>query len=91
MPMRERLVLIAVFKNSMANAPPQQIQDVLQLREIGSPVSIHKAIKSLQVGRYVKLNAVVGDGRIKLVALTPKSLALFERLSNLVVSAARRD
>jgi DNA-binding MarR family transcriptional regulator len=90
--MRERLVLIAVFKNSMANSPPQQIQDVLQLREIGSPVSIHKAIKSLQASRYVKLNAVVGDGRIKLVALTPnKSQALFERLSNLVVSAARRD
>jgi DNA-binding MarR family transcriptional regulator len=88
--MRERLVLMAVFKNSMANSPPQQIQDVLQLREIGSPVSIHKAIKSLQASRYLKLNGVVGDGRIKVVTLSPKSRALFERLSNLVVSAARR-
>jgi DNA-binding MarR family transcriptional regulator len=53
---------------------------------MGSPASIHGAIKRLEVGHYLKLAAISGDQRIKVISLTSKSQALFKRLDRLVLN-----
>jgi DNA-binding MarR family transcriptional regulator len=53
---------------------------------MGSPATIHGAIKRLEVGHYLKLAAISGDQRIKVISLNSKSQALFKRLDRLVLN-----
>jgi DNA-binding MarR family transcriptional regulator len=87
MPHRERLVLIAVLKHSTTRSVLLRVMDLINLSEIGSPATIHGAIKRLEVGHYLKLGAIKGDQRIRAVSLTSKSLALFKRLDRLVLNS----
>jgi hypothetical protein len=86
-PHRERLVLIAVLKHSTTRSELLRVMDLINLSEIGSPATIHGAIKRLEVGHYLKLGAIKGDQRIRAVSLSAKSLALFRRLDRLVVNS----
>ena len=86
-PHRERLVLNTVLKHSTTRSELLRVMDLINLSEIGSLATIHAAIKRLEVGHYLKLAAIKGDQRIKVVSLTPKSLALFKRLDRLVLNS----
>ena len=86
MPHRERLVLNAVLKHSTTRSELLRVMDLINLSEIGSPATIHGAIKRLEVGHYLKLAAIAGDQRIRAVSLSTKSLALFKRSDRLVLS-----
>jgi len=89
MPHRERLVLNAVLKHSITRSELLHVMDLMNLTEIGSPVTIHKAIKCLEAGHYLKLDAIQGDQRIKAISLTSKSLALLKRLDQLVTESIK--
>ena len=88
-PHRERLVLNAVLKHSASRLELLRVMDLINLSAIGSPATIHGAIKRLEVGHYLKLAAIKGDQRIKAVSLTPKSLVLFKRLDKLVTEGTK--
>ena len=87
MPHRERLVLIAVLKHDTTHSELLHVMDLMSLTEIGSPVTIHKAIKCLEVGHYLKLDAIKRDQRIKAISLTSKSLTLLKRLDRLALNS----
>ena len=89
MPHRERLVLNAVLKHSTTRSELLRVMDLINLSTIGSPATIHGAIKRLEVGHYLKLAAIKEDQRIKAVSLTPKSLAVFKRLDKLVTEGIK--
>ena len=89
MPCHERLVLIAVLKHSTTRSELLRAMDLINLSEIGSPATIHGAIKRLKVGHYLKLTAITGDQRIKAVSFTSKSQMLFKRLERLVAESIR--
>ena len=86
-PHRERLVLNAVLKHSASRSELLRVMDLINLSAIGSPATIHGAIKRLEVGHYLKLAAITGDQRIKVISLTSKSQALFKRLDRLVLNS----
>jgi hypothetical protein len=56
---------------------------------MGSPATIHGAIKRLEVGHYLKLAAITGDQRIKVFSLTSKSQVLFKPLDRLVIEGIK--
>ncbi len=89
MPYRERLVLIAVLKHSTTRSVLLRVMDLINLSEIGSPATIHGAIKRLEVGHYLKLGTIKVDQRVKAVSLTSKSLTLLKRLDRLVAESIR--
>ena len=89
MPHRERLVLNAVLKHSASRTELLRVMDLLSLYEIGSPATIHGAIKRLKVGHYLKLSAIAGDQRIKVISLNSKSQALFKRLDTLATESIK--
>jgi len=87
LPHRNRLLLQAVLKN---NSPGVlRVTDLIQMSEIGSQATVHAALTKLVKANLIKLTNLKIDNRSKEVSLTPKALAIFAKLDNLVKSCSR--
>ncbi len=87
LPNREQHILEAVLKHPSNHH--QKVQDLLQLKELGSQATVHAALTRLKKLNLLILTTDEGDGRIKLVSLAPKAMRIFRSLGKLMTSCSR--
>jgi DNA-binding HxlR family transcriptional regulator len=72
-----------------SNGQELLVNDLIFLKDYGSPATLHKRIKSLLAKGYIQLIVDAQDGRKKSVVLTKKAHKYFEKLSSLIEIAVR--
>lgn len=63
---------------------PYCVQDILEMKTIASPATLHKALKNLTELDYLTLNSSKENGRTKFVVVTKKANKLLEKLNALL-------
>lgn len=89
LPNREQHILEAVLKHPPNHRP--KVQDLLQLKELGSQATVHAALTRLKKLNLLILTTDASDGRIKLVSLTPKAMMIFRNLSKLMTACSKNQ
>lgn len=79
-------VLEYIFKNTINNKNEIVVGDVLALKHLGSPATLHKRLHRLVVDKYLELNSTQ-DGRKKKVFLTKRGYQYFTNLNQVLVKA----
>jgi DNA-binding MarR family transcriptional regulator len=60
---------------------PIKVRDLIDMSQIASPATIHKAMKSLIVQKLLKLNEDSSDKRIKYLVPTPLALKMYKEVA----------
>lgn len=64
------------------------VSDVITLKHIASPVTLHTGIKELINKKLITTKSDPKDGRIKYLVPTARALKLYRELSDLVIGSA---
>ena len=83
------ITLLNYVAVSCSNRKDLLVNDIISLKNYGSPATLHKKIKILVAKGYIQLIVDVHDGRKKSVVLTKKAHKYFEKLSSLIEIAVR--
>jgi|DEB19_MinimDraft_2_1074335.scaffolds.fasta_scaffold61793_1 DNA-binding MarR family transcriptional regulator len=67
------------------------VNDLISLRTLGSPASIHKRLHFLVDKGYVQLVTQTNDARVKKVIPTSQAAKRFSQISKLMVSAVKNQ
>jgi DNA-binding MarR family transcriptional regulator len=78
-------VLLRVIVQAFANDQQITVTDVIALRHLASPVTLHQGIKHLLSKKLIATKSDPKDGRIKYLVPASKALKLYRELSALVV------
>jgi hypothetical protein len=67
------------------------VNDLISLRTLGSPASIHKRLHVLVDQGYVQLVTQTNDARVKKVIPTTQAAKRFSQISKMMVSAVKNQ
>jgi DNA-binding MarR family transcriptional regulator len=79
--------LLRVILQAFVNDRPITVSNVIALRHIASPVTLHQGIKHLMSKKLITTKSDPKDGRLKYLVPTNKAIKLYGELSTLVVQA----
>ena len=77
--------LLRVILQAFVNDRPMTVSNVIALRHIASPVTLHQGIKHLMSKKLITTKSDPKDGRLKYLVPTNKAIKLYGELSALVV------
>jgi DNA-binding MarR family transcriptional regulator len=77
--------LLRVILQAFVNDRPITVSNVIALRHIASPVTLHQGIKHLMSKKLITTKSDPKDGRLKYLVPTNKATKLYGELSALVV------
>jgi DNA-binding MarR family transcriptional regulator len=77
--------LLRVILQAFVNDRPITVSNVIALRHIASPVTLHQGIKHLMSKKLIATKSDPKDGRLKYLVSTNKAIKLYGELSALVV------
>ena len=77
--------LLRVILQAFVNDRPMTVSNVIALRHIASPVTLHQGIKHLMSKKLITTKSDPKDGRLKYLVPTNKAIKLYGELSVLVV------
>ena len=77
--------LLRVIFQAFVNGRLITVSNVITLRHIASPVTLHQGIKHLMTKKLVTTKSDPKDGRLKYLVPTNKAIKLYAELSALVV------
>jgi DNA-binding MarR family transcriptional regulator len=77
--------LLRVVVQAFVNDQPITVSNVITLRHIASPVTLHQGIKHLMSKKLIATKSDPKDGRLKYLVPTNKAIKLYGELSALVV------
>lgn len=77
--------LLRVILQAFVNEQPITVSNVIALRHIASPVTLHQGIKHLISKKLITTKSDSKDGRLKYLVPTNKAIKLYQELSALVV------
>jgi hypothetical protein len=80
-------VLLRVIVQAFVNEQPMTVSNVIMLRHIASPVTLHQGIKHLISKKLIATKSGPKDGRLKYLVPTQKAIKLYRELSSLVVNS----
>jgi len=83
LPERERRILIEIYGQDSED--PMRVMDIILRANLGSQATIHASLTRLQESGHLKLTSYKENGRTKFIALSPKSISLFNRLDKLLL------
>jgi hypothetical protein len=78
-------VLLRVIVQAFVDNRSLTVSDVIMMRHIASPVTLHQGIKHLINKKLIATKSDLKDGRIKYLVPASKALKLYGELSALVV------
>ena len=81
MPTRQQEILHLVYQHNSTGI--QRISDLVEIREIGSPATVHAAITDLVKNQFLKVTLGTSDSRAKHISLAPKGQAIMTKLEKL--------
>jgi DNA-binding MarR family transcriptional regulator len=87
-PLEERI--LALVARASQESSRLSVRDMMALRALGSPATIHGRLKSMREKGWIRL-ADTDDARRKQIELTHDAWLHFDRLSKLLVEASRRQ
>lgn len=67
------------------------VNDLLGIRTLGSPASIHKRLHILVDRGYVQLMTQINDARVKKVIPTSQAAKRFSQISKIMVDAVKNE
>ena len=85
-PFRERQIVKVILVNNPEN--PLKVSDLISIRILGSPATVHSALKSLIDSGYLEYFTIPNSSRNKYIALTKKSTTLFRKLNETLIKYA---
>ena len=77
--------LLRVIVQAFVNEQPITVSNVIALRHIASPVTLHQGIKYLISKKLITTKSDPKDGRLKYLVPTNKAIKLYRELSALVM------
>lgn len=77
--------ILRIILQAYVNDEPIAVSNVLVLRHIASPVTLHQGIKYLINKKLIATKSDPTDGRIKFLLPTDKAIKLYRELSALVL------
>jgi DNA-binding MarR family transcriptional regulator len=77
--------LLRVIVQAFVNSRSITVSDVIMMRHIASPVTLHQGIKYLISKKLITTKSDPKDGRIKYLVPASKAIKLYRELSALVV------
>jgi DNA-binding MarR family transcriptional regulator len=83
MPFRERQIMKMILVHDPEN--PLKVSDLISIPTLGSPATVHSALKSLIESGYLKYFTISHSSRGKFIALTKKSTTLFKKLNETLI------
>ena len=78
-------ILLRVIVQAYANHESITVSEVIALKHIASPVTLHSGVKYLINKKMIATKSDPKDGRIKYLVPAPKALKLYRELSDLVM------
>jgi DNA-binding MarR family transcriptional regulator len=78
-------ILLRAIVQAYANNELITVSEVIALKHIASPVTLHSGVKSLISKKMITPKSDPKDGRIKYLVPAPKALKLYRELSDLVI------
>lgn len=78
-------ILLRAVMQAYTVDKPVTVSDVIMLKHIASPVTLHTGIKELINKKLIATKSDPKDGRIKYLVPTARALKLYRELSDLVV------
>jgi DNA-binding MarR family transcriptional regulator len=79
MPFRERQIIKMILVHGPEN--PLKVSDLISIPTLGSPATVHSALKSLIESGYLKCFTTPNSRRGKFIILTKKSTTLVKKLN----------
>lgn len=67
------------------------VSDVLQMKDIASPATLHARMKWLVDESYLKIVGHDVDGRIKYLTLGSTGISFYNKLSQLILKASQKN
>lgn len=86
MPFRERQIVKMILVHGPEN--PLKVSDLISIPTLGSPATVHSALKSLIESGYLKYFTTPNSSRSKFIALTKKSTALIKKINETLLECA---
>lgn len=80
-------ILLRAVMQAYATDRLVTVSDVITLKHIASPVTLHTGIKELISKKLIATKSDPKDGRIKYLIPTARALKLYRELSNLVLNS----
>lgn len=78
-------ILLRAIVQAYVNHKSITVSDVIALRHIASPVTLHQGIKHLLIKKLIATKRDPKDGRIKYLVPATKAIKLYRELSELVL------
>jgi DNA-binding MarR family transcriptional regulator len=86
MPFRERQIIKMILVHDPEN--PMKVSDLISIPTLGSPATVHSALKNLIESGYLKHFTTSNSSRGKFITLTKKSTTLIKKLNETLVECA---
>ena len=86
MPFRERQIIKMILVQCPEN--PLKVTDLISIPTLGSPATVHSALKSLIESGHLEYFTLPNSSRSKFITLTKKSTTLFKKLNETLVECA---
>ena len=78
-----------VAGRAVRNEPDYTVSDLIGMRILGSPATVHARIKKCVSLGYLELLSNSQDGRVRHIKLAPRAIEYFEKLNQSLISVLK--
>ncbi len=79
--------LLEIVALRWAHGAPMTVRQAIALAELGSPATLHKRLMRLRKRKYLQLQSVIGDKRVKQLVPGPLGLQYIEDNGRMILSS----